>query len=232
MQISAESSMQNMATGRPMAKWFLTPLLIVAIAGAWMGQSLQLGGFGLVVSDNVANAKGGNGGGNGNSGGHGGGNGASAAGRGGGHGGAGRDGSRGAGGEGRGHAHSEHAHTGHAHSGHGHSGHGHGKASRHGVSASTLGSLNAAHASPTARANAAPNSAVAAIAAFVGALESEELSDRQRIEAAAEALASRANKPITTPVVAEVANLSNVQVSRREARAIAQRAAHIQNGGQ
>jgi hypothetical protein len=99
------------------------------------------------------------------------------------------------------------------------------------VSASTLGSLNAAHASPTARANAAPNSAVGAIAAFAEAIESEELSNRQRVEAAAQALASKANKPITAPVVAEVANLTNVEVSRREARAIAARASQIQDEG-
>ena len=99
------------------------------------------------------------------------------------------------------------------------------------MSASSLGSLNAAHASSTARANAAPNSAVGAIAAFANAVESDELSNRQRVEAAAQALASQANKPITTPVVAQVANLANVEISRREARAIAHRAAHIQDGG-
>ena len=99
------------------------------------------------------------------------------------------------------------------------------------MSASTLGSLNAAHASPTARAHAAPNSAVASIAAFVNAVESDELSNRQRIEAAAQALASKANKPITTPVVSQVADLANVEVRRREARAIAHRAAQIQGGG-
>jgi hypothetical protein len=99
------------------------------------------------------------------------------------------------------------------------------------VSASTLGSLNAAHASPTARANAAPNSAVGAIAAFASAVESEELTDEERVEAAAQALASKANKSITTPVVAEVAHLANVEVSRREARAIAERASQIQNDG-
>jgi hypothetical protein len=99
------------------------------------------------------------------------------------------------------------------------------------VSASTLGSLNAAHASKNARAHAAPNSAVGAIAAFVNAVESDELSRRQRVEAAAQALASRANKPITAPVVSRVANLANVEVSRRAARAIAERAAQIQGGG-
>ena len=99
------------------------------------------------------------------------------------------------------------------------------------MSASSLGSLNAAHASPTARAHAAPHSAVGAIAAFANAVESDELSNRQRVEAAAQALASQANKPITTPVVSRVANLANVEVSHREARAIAHRAAHIQGGG-
>ena len=90
--------------------------------------------------------------------------------------------------------------------------------------------MNAAHASATARANAAPNSAVGAIAAFANAMESTELSNRQRVEAAAQALASKANKPITAPVVSRVGNLANVEVSRREARAIAHRAAHIQGG--
>ena len=99
------------------------------------------------------------------------------------------------------------------------------------MSASTLGSLNAAHASPTARAHAAPASAVGAIAAFANAVESDELSNRQRIEATAQALASKANKPITAPVVSQVANLTNVEISRREARAIAHRAAQIQGGG-
>lgn len=99
------------------------------------------------------------------------------------------------------------------------------------MSASTLGSLNSAHATPTARAHAAPTSAVGAISAFVNAVESDELSNRHRIEAAAQALASKANKPITTPVVSQVANLANVEVNRREARAIAHRAAQIQGGG-
>jgi hypothetical protein len=72
---------------------------------------------------------------------------------------------------------------------------------------------------------------VGAIAAFVNAVESDELSDSERIEAAAQALASRANKPITAPVVSQVADLANVEVSRTEAREIADRAAQIQGGG-
>lgn len=99
------------------------------------------------------------------------------------------------------------------------------------MTASSLGSLNAAHASSTARANAAANSAVGAIAAFASAMESGELSHRERVEAAAQALASKANKPITAPVVARVGELANVEVSRREARAIARRAAQIQGDG-
>ncbi len=235
MQIKPEVSSHRTEMGRARAKRLTWPARAITIVCAWMAQIVEFSERGLVVTDNVAYAKGGGGGGNGggNGGGHGGGNG-NGGGHGGGHGGGaaaghgGGHGVAGTGGSGKGHG--KGIGHGHARSGQGY-GHGHGKASKHGVSASTLGSLNAAHASPTARANAAPNSTVGAIAAFVNAVESNEISNRQRIEAAAQALASKANKPITTPVLSQVAYLANVEVSRREARAIAHRAAQIQDGG-
>jgi hypothetical protein len=65
--------------------------------------------------------------------------------------------------------------------------------------ASQLGSLNAAHASPVARANAAPNSRVGQIAAYeqatLAAREAETEEDMMAFEqAAAEALAAASNK--------------------------------------
>ncbi|NCF29299.1 MAG: FAD-binding protein, partial [Gammaproteobacteria bacterium] len=193
--------------------------LMAAIRASELGAKVVVAEKGNTLTSGAGGLGNGNSGGHGggNANGHGGGNSASASGRGGGKGGSGHATGRGQG----------HANTGH---GHGH-GHGHGNASRHGVSASTLGSLNAAHASATARANAAPNSAVGAIAAFAAAVESTELTNRERVEAAAQALASQANKPITAPVVSRVGNLANVEVSRREARAIAHRASQIQGDG-
>ena len=92
------------------------------------------------------------------------------------------------------------------------------------MSASALGSLNAAHASATARANASSKSMVGQIAAFANAVEANE------VEAAAQALAAKANKAITMDVVTEVATLANVAVDEQTARAIAERAAAIQSG--
>lgn len=65
---------------------------------------------------------------------------------------------------------------------------------------------------------------VGRIAAFVDAVESSE------IEAAAQALAEKANKTISEPVVSEVARQAKVDVSEETARAIAERAAAIQAG--
>lgn len=200
--------------------------LSLVVALFWLGNTVDIGREGIVVVDNLAAAKGGPGGGGGSGGGHGGGNGA-------GHGGhGGHDAASGGRGAGRGEGHGKGRGRGHAQGGPegSHTAHGHGNASKHGVSASTLGSLNAAHASETARAHAAPNSAVGAIAAFANAVESEELSDEQRIEAAAQALASKANKAITAPVVSKVADLANVEVDDETANAIAERAAEIQGG--
>ena len=97
-------------------------------------------------------------------------------------------------------------------------------ASDNGISSAALGSLNASNASSTARRNASPNSMVGTIAAFAEAAESESINE------AAEALASKANKSITAPVVTEVARRTEVEVSEETASAIAQRAAEIQSG--
>lgn len=75
-----------------------------------------------------------------------------------------------------------------------------------------LGSLSASNASPTARANAAPNSRVGKIAAY------EEALAAGNVEAAAEALGSAANKEITPEVVAQVnANLGIEATPEEEA---------------
>ena len=92
------------------------------------------------------------------------------------------------------------------------------------MSPATLGSLNAAHASATARSNAAPGSAVAAVADFAKAVEAND------IEAAAEALASKANKSIDTAVVTEVSALAGVAIDETTANAIADHAASLQAG--
>jgi len=214
----------------------------VIITG-FLGGAIIADGVSISITDNIAFAKGGNGGGKGG-GGHGGGNKGSrgdAAGIGQGRGHA----------KGHGHNHADgHTHIdGHDHSqghgrghgkGHGHAhGGGHGEdngrsdppgapslgdgtASENGISAAALGSLNAAHASSTARESASPNSMVGQIAAFADAVESEN------INAAAEALAAKANKSITEPVVTEVARQAEVEVSEETAAAIAKRAAEIQ----
>ncbi|MBL8696817.1 MAG: hypothetical protein JNK67_00505 [Alphaproteobacteria bacterium] len=81
-----------------------------------------------------------------------------------------------------------------------------------------LGALNAAHASPTARANAAPNSRVGRIAAYEDAmhvaLAMPEATPAQRAAKAdaiaaarAQELAAAANKPISPAVVARVDSL-------------------------
>ncbi len=143
----------------------------------------------------TAAAKGGGGGGGGgagggNGGGHGGGNGG---GHGGGHGG------------GQGHGASAAAHGDGPGNGRGGGSKGQaqsdgvGKGKGQGSMASKLGSLNAAHASETARANAAPNSRVGQIAAYEQAtLAAREAENDEAMialeEAAAEALAAASNK--------------------------------------
>jgi hypothetical protein len=205
-------------------------LILAAVVAGSMGGAVVTDGVSFSVYDNVAFSKGGNGGGKGGGGGRG-------AGRGGGN--KGGQGGVAGGGPGKGHA-KGHGH-GHAKShglGHARGGEqnkigsnppgapslGDEPASENGISAAALGSLNAAHASSTARENASPNSMVGQIAAFADAVESEN------INAAAEALAAKANKSITEPVVTEVARHAEVEVSEETAKAIAKRAAEIQSG--
>ncbi len=99
-----------------------------------------------------------------------------------------------------------------------------GDASENGISAAALGSLNAAHASSTARENASPNSMVGHIADFTEAVESNE------IDKAAAALAAKANKSITPEVVTEVARQAEVEISEDTASAVAEAADKIQAG--
>lgn len=93
-----------------------------------------------------------------------------------------------------------------------------------GISASALGSLNAAHASATARAKASPNSQVGRIAAYEGALAADDL------QAAAEALASAANKEIDADVVAAVNGLLSLDVDPAIEAEVADRAEAARTG--
>ncbi len=225
---------QPIQTEASLRRGAMRAVTVAAIITGFMGGAIVTDGVSFSVYDNVAFSKGGNGGGNG--GGKGGGGG-----RGGGHGGGnkGDHGDVAGGGPGKGHAKGR----GHGHAkshGLGHARHGEQSnggsnppgapsledqpASENGISAAALGSLNAAHASLTARENASPDSMVGHIAAFADAVESEN------INAAAEALAAKANKSITDPVVTEVARLAGVEVSEETASAIATRAAEIQSG--
>ena len=74
-------------------------------------------------------------------------------------------------------------------------GHGHGHDSADVAGDEKLGSLNAAHASETARAHAAPNSKVGKIASYEQAVQDGD------IAGAAADLADAANKAIVEPVV-------------------------------
>ncbi|MBR0673655.1 hypothetical protein GXW76_20955 [Roseomonas soli] len=79
--------------------------------------------------------------------------------------------------------------------------------------ASALGALNAAHASPTARANAAPNSRVGQIASYeramVQALSIQDPIARDVAIARARSneLAAAANRPVSRDVVTRVDSL-------------------------
>lgn len=73
-----------------------------------------------------------------------------------------------------------------------------------GAHPSDLGRLNAAHASPTARANAAPNSAVGQIASYERDVQEGDL------ESAAASFAEAANKDIVEPVVHAVNQLLGI----------------------
>ena len=86
----------------------------------------------------------------------------------------------------------------------------------HGAIASSLGRLNAAHASPTARANASPNSVVGIIAAYEAEVKAAE--DAEAVAAAAAAavdtLAEAANKGYPDDaVVAAVNNLLGIEAT-------------------
>ena len=79
----------------------------------------------------------------------------------------------------------------------------------HARAADLLGNLNAAHASPNARANAAPNSMVGQIATYEASMrQAMAISDPNRRDAAViaarEQLALAANKPLTSDVIQQV----------------------------
>lgn len=239
-------------SGRESRPFAIRTLTAAAVIAGFLGGAVVTDGVQVYVSDNAAFAKGGNGGGNGGGkggGGRGSGHGGSNKGS---HGDVAGAGNARGHAKGHGHGHKsglEHI-DGHDHSqghGRGHAkGHGHGHArgeeegngrsdppgapsldggaSENGISAAALGSLNAAHASSTARENASPNSMVGHIADFADAVESNEINE------AADALAAKANKSITPEVVTEVARQAEVEMSAETASAIAARAAEIQTG--
>jgi len=96
-----------------------------------------------------------------------------------------------------------------------------GHASSHGVTAASLGSLNASHASAQAFAHASPHSVVGQLSAYAVALNKGDLS------AAASALAQAANHSVTAAVVTTVntnltqAHVLSVSVSQSQAATIA-----------
>lgn len=93
-----------------------------------------------------------------------------------------------------------------------------------GKAASSLGALNAAHASPSALANAAPNSRVGQVAAFARAMEAKD------VDAAAQALANASNKSISQSTVESVNAILGLHSSPALDAAVAVRAAAIQRG--
>jgi hypothetical protein len=93
------------------------------------------------------------------------------------------------------------------------------------MTASALGSLNAAHASLMGLENAAPNSVVGQISAFSDAISQED----PDVEAAAQALAAAANKNIDQAVVDAVDGLLGLDdVSDDTEAAVAEAAAEAQ----
>ena len=86
-------------------------------------------------------------------------------------------------------------------------GNGHGQRSDDAAGAGIRGSLNAAHASATARAHAAPNSQVGKIASYESAIQAGD------IAAAAASLADAANKAIIAPVVHAVNDLLGIDTA-------------------
>jgi hypothetical protein len=103
----------------------------------------------------------------------------------------------------------------------------------HGLTASSLGRLNAAHANENALENAAPHSAVGLAAQFAGfeqqALEAATEEEREdAISAAAAALAAAANKEIDPEVVGAVNDLLGMDVDPTLESEIAGRANEAQ----
>ena len=100
----------------------------------------------------------------------------------------------------------------------------------HGSTASTLGSLNAGHASATAMAHASPHSRVGELAvyksdlaAYKAALASNNpIAARQNLAAAAQALAVAANKTVTTNTVAALNRELGIRFSTATDTQIAQ----------
>lgn len=86
-------------------------------------------------------------------------------------------------------------------------GNGHGPQSGEIAGAELQGSLNAAHASATARAHAAPNSQIGKIASYESAIQAGD------IAAAASSLADAANKAIIEPVVHAVNDLLGIDTA-------------------
>ena len=152
----------------------LTRLLLrgsaIALIAAFMPLSVNFTDNGVTIDAPAAHAKGGEGG-QGGGGGNGGGNGNDG-------------GAESAGGPGNGHGNGK---------GVG-SANGVGRGNNHGATASALGALNAAHASPTARAHAAPTSRVGRVAATIG-----PLSDAIGAQDVVDALNATINDPSALP---------------------------------
>jgi hypothetical protein len=99
----------------------------------------------------------------------------------------------------------------------------HGSSGNHGKSgaekatgnnAGKSGALNAAHASPTALANASPNSRVGLIASYEGFVEVGDL------DSAAVVLQAAANKPVTRRVVRELNRELGITMTAAEIQAL------------
>lgn len=95
-------------------------------------------------------------------------------------------------------------------------------ATKHGLTASSLGRLNAAHASARARERAAPHSAVGLIDQYADAIAAGDL------EAAAAALAAAANKDIDLAVVGALNDLLNIELDAADEQEIADQASEAQ----
>ena len=112
---------------------------------------------------------------------------------------------------------------------HGANGQAHGK----GSTASSLGGLNAAHASSVALGHAAPNSEIGMIAAYAAAINAYNsattpAAQATALTAAATALANASNKGVTSATVDALNLLLGVSVSSTTVDSIAAQAAAIQ----